>query len=244
MANQVYYNPYTGQSYTLGQQVIDPSGSNLLTGNQTQWNSYIKNGQVKILGGTQQQQTPSYTNPTAPATGKGVNQTNNMQLGIDTTAINPNDMGAREQAIRNQGFSTPRWEANAYANKISRMGGNANDPMPYNITNSGFPWLGGDSGMQGGKGSPQQQPYQQQGGKGQPSYGQPSYGMGGGIMGQGPTPQNIWRPNSPVPDTPWSSTTKTDILGDGTPKQSVPFNQVMNSLPTTQRAGGGKSFAG
>jgi hypothetical protein len=39
--------------------------------------------------------------------------------------------------------AAPEWMMDAYTNKIGKMGGNANSAVPFSVTTSGFPGMGG-----------------------------------------------------------------------------------------------------
>lgn len=62
-----------------------------------------------------------------------------------SSGYSPNQFTARQLAGFNGGignggtYSTPQWMMDAYTRKIGSMGGNANPPIPFNVTPSGFP---------------------------------------------------------------------------------------------------------
>lgn len=63
------------------------------------------------------------------------------------TQYTPNQANAQQIA----GFgrmSAPQWMMNAYTNRIGSMGGNANPPVPFNVTPGGF---GGKTAPTGGQ---------------------------------------------------------------------------------------------
>lgn len=101
--------------------------SAMLAGSNTYSNpklmqSYINAGLIRPLGAPSapSTQTPSYQRP----------------------QFTPNAFTQGQLAGMGSG-ATPQWMMDAYTKKIGNMGGNANAPVPFNVTQSGFPGMGG-----------------------------------------------------------------------------------------------------
>ena len=59
----------------------------------------------------------------------------------------PNQATAAQLAGNGGGYNLPQWMFDNYARKIGQMGGNANAPLPFGLTQSGFPYLMQNQGM-------------------------------------------------------------------------------------------------
>lgn len=74
----------------------------------------------------------------------------------------PNQHAVNQLASFGSGRTVPQWMMDSYANKIGQMGGNANAPIPFGVTQGGFP---------GFSPRPSPQPQAQQGPRQMPSAG-------------------------------------------------------------------------
>jgi hypothetical protein len=111
---------YNGQLYQqaspLAQYMTSPGNSSKLGVDYA-----VKRGWLKPLSlNTSQQSTPTYQRP----------------------QFTPNAFTQGQLAGMGSG-AAPQWMMDAYTKKIGNMGGNANAPVPFNVTQSGFPGMGG-----------------------------------------------------------------------------------------------------
>jgi hypothetical protein len=117
MANVNYVN---GKYYVVNDPGLEQFGVNW--GSQKLLDAYIKGGKITQLSGigtVNQAETPAKPQPFTP------NAITQAQL---------------------QGASNgmaPQWMMDAYTKKIGQMGGNANPALPFTVTQSGFPGVGG-----------------------------------------------------------------------------------------------------
>lgn len=136
--SQVYYNPNTGQQFTVQAGFPMLAGPNTLTTNPKSWQGYIDRGIVNIIG------SPN----------SGSSQNNLFNTASISTAYTPNQFTARQLgelqsgALGGGGNTIPMWMHNAFANKMGRLGAPANGPLPYQLTASSF------RGMPAGKAAP------------------------------------------------------------------------------------------
>lgn len=133
--NPVYFNPNTNQYYTVNHNTDIAASRSLFPGaiswyynNPAAWPSMISRNNVTILGG------PSSSN-----------QSNLLQSTVNTN-YTPNQYTAAQLAETvsgsgagaSGGDTIPRWMQQAYANRMAYMGGSANGPLPYRLTDSSY----------------------------------------------------------------------------------------------------------
>jgi hypothetical protein len=115
LANQ-YYSTASPNGLPL-------AGSQFLNGyvNPNFIDSYVKLGMLRPLS------APANTSQAASTTGQRQPFTPNAYTEAQLSGLN----------------STPQWMMDAYTKKIGQMGGNANPAIPFAVTQSGFPGVGG-----------------------------------------------------------------------------------------------------
>lgn len=114
--NVVYKN---GKYYTVASPHIAAIGG--ISPHNPFWNTYVKSGLIKELGA-----------PSGSGSGNGIGG------GALPTSYTPNQHTQAQLSGMNN-MQTPQWMMDAYTRKIQGMGGNANPPVPFGVTQSGFP---------------------------------------------------------------------------------------------------------
>ena len=71
--------------------------------------------------------TPATPTPAAPT------------FSLPSVTYTPNQHTVDQLGSFGSGRTVPQWMMNAYAQKIGQMGGNANTPIPFGVTQGGFP---------------------------------------------------------------------------------------------------------